>query len=157
MSSAGVGFGMMYLPAIVIVSFYFDRRRSLATGISVCGSSVGGFIVPPMLEHLIRRYGWPHTSFAIAAAMLLGAFAGMLFKPILLGEKRPNRFLVHLTTAQSRLLRYLRETRKSRSELNETRRERVFCNTCVKKSIRFSFKDGVFTYTKIITTIMPLG
>ena len=32
---------MMYLPSIVIVGFYFDKKRSLATGISVCGSSIG--------------------------------------------------------------------------------------------------------------------
>lgn len=35
---AGVGFGLMYLPSIVIVNFYFLRRRALATGIAVCGS-----------------------------------------------------------------------------------------------------------------------
>jgi len=28
----GVGFGMIYLPAIVFVGYYFEKKRSLATG-----------------------------------------------------------------------------------------------------------------------------
>lgn len=35
---AGVGFGMIFLPSIVCVGYYFERRRSIATGIAVCGS-----------------------------------------------------------------------------------------------------------------------
>lgn len=37
----GVGYGFMYLPAVVMVGYYFESKRSLATGISVCGSGVG--------------------------------------------------------------------------------------------------------------------
>ena len=37
----GIGFGMMYLPSIVVVGFYFDKKRALATGIAVCGSGIG--------------------------------------------------------------------------------------------------------------------
>jgi MFS family permease len=29
----GIGFGMIYLPAIVMVGYYFETKRSLATGI----------------------------------------------------------------------------------------------------------------------------
>lgn len=42
----GLGFGMIYLPAIVVVGFYFDSKRAMATGISVAGSGVGTFLVP---------------------------------------------------------------------------------------------------------------
>ena len=34
----GLGFGLIYLPAIVSVSMYFEKRRAFATGIAVCGS-----------------------------------------------------------------------------------------------------------------------
>ncbi|EDW06545.2 uncharacterized protein Dmoj_GI21795 [Drosophila mojavensis] len=40
----GLGFGLIYLPAIVSVTQYFEARRSLATGIAVCGSGFGTFI-----------------------------------------------------------------------------------------------------------------
>jgi hypothetical protein len=33
--------GMMYLPALAIVSHYFTRRRALAMGIVLTGSSIG--------------------------------------------------------------------------------------------------------------------
>lgn len=38
---AGMGFGLIYLPAIVSVTMYFEKYRSLATGIAVCGSGFG--------------------------------------------------------------------------------------------------------------------
>jgi len=31
----GIGFGLIYLPAIVVVSQYFECKRALATGVSV--------------------------------------------------------------------------------------------------------------------------
>ena len=37
----GFGLSLCYVAAIIIVAYYFDRRRSFATGISVCGSGVG--------------------------------------------------------------------------------------------------------------------
>lgn len=41
---AGIGFGLIYVPAIVSVGFYFEKRRSLAMGIAVCGSGLGKII-----------------------------------------------------------------------------------------------------------------
>jgi hypothetical protein len=35
---AGVGFGLMYIPAIVAVAEHFNKRRSLAIGESTKGS-----------------------------------------------------------------------------------------------------------------------
>ena len=41
LSSAGGGLGLIYLPAIVSVTCYFEKKRSFATGIAVCGSGIG--------------------------------------------------------------------------------------------------------------------
>lgn len=35
---AGLGLSLCYVAAVVIVAYYFDKKRSFATGISVCGS-----------------------------------------------------------------------------------------------------------------------
>ena len=40
---SGFGLSLCYVAAIVIVAYYFDRRRSFATGISVCGSGMNSF------------------------------------------------------------------------------------------------------------------
>ena len=44
----GLGFGFIYLPAIVSVSMYFEKKRAFATGIAVCGSGLGTFIMAPV-------------------------------------------------------------------------------------------------------------
>jgi MFS family permease len=43
--SSGIGLGMIYLPAIVSVTCYFEERRAFATGIAVCGSGFGTFVL----------------------------------------------------------------------------------------------------------------
>ena len=46
----GLGFGLIYLPAIVSVSIYFEKKRAFATGIAVCGSGLGTFIMAPVTK-----------------------------------------------------------------------------------------------------------
>jgi MFS family permease len=38
----GIGTGLIFLPALSVISQYFLKRRSLALGIVTTGSSVGG-------------------------------------------------------------------------------------------------------------------
>ena len=45
---SGISFGLMYLPSIVIVGYYFDKKRAFATGIAVCGSGIGTFLFAPL-------------------------------------------------------------------------------------------------------------
>lgn len=42
----GFGFGLIYLPAVVAVGYYFETKRSLATGIAVCGSGTVYLLLP---------------------------------------------------------------------------------------------------------------
>ena len=46
----GLGFGLIYLPAIVSVSIYFEKKRAFATGIAVCGSGLGTFLLSPFTK-----------------------------------------------------------------------------------------------------------
>jgi MFS transporter, MCT family, solute carrier family 16 (monocarboxylic acid transporters), member 14 len=39
----GVGFCFIYMPSVIIVGYYFEKWRPLATGIALCGSGVGEF------------------------------------------------------------------------------------------------------------------
>ncbi|PFH48581.1 hypothetical protein AMATHDRAFT_65048 [Amanita thiersii Skay4041] len=50
----GIGMGLMFLPAITIVSHWFRARRSLAMGLVVSGSSLGGCLYPIMLNNIFR-------------------------------------------------------------------------------------------------------
>ncbi|XP_050527002.1 monocarboxylate transporter 5 isoform X2 [Daktulosphaira vitifoliae] len=78
----GLGFGMIYLPAIVSVTCYFEKYRSLATGIAVCGSGLGTFIFSPLVADLITNNGWQATVLVIAGLVSLCTLFGLLFRPL---------------------------------------------------------------------------
>ena len=77
-----LGFGLMYLPAIVMVGFYFEKCRAFATGIAVCGSGIGTFVFAPFGERLLSIYGWRGAIWIVAGIYLNGAVAGALFRPL---------------------------------------------------------------------------
>jgi len=70
------------LPAIVSVTCYFEKKRSLATGIAVCGSGLGTFVFAPLIEYLIVEYGWRGAILIIAGLVLNCTFLGALFRPV---------------------------------------------------------------------------
>ncbi|XP_076618891.1 monocarboxylate transporter 12-like isoform X2 [Colletes latitarsis] len=78
----GLGFGLIYLPAIVSVTCYFEKYRSLATGIAVCGSGLGTLVFAPCLEYLIARYGWRGTLMICSGIVLNCIILGALFRPL---------------------------------------------------------------------------
>ncbi|XP_055371140.1 monocarboxylate transporter 14 [Condylostylus longicornis] len=78
----GLGFGLIYLPAIVSVTTYFEKYRSLATGIAVCGSGLGTFIFAPLSENLINNYGWRGACLILAGIVLNCIIFGAMFRPL---------------------------------------------------------------------------
>ncbi|CAG5118604.1 unnamed protein product, partial [Candidula unifasciata] len=78
----GCGLGMIYLPCIVSVGYYFDTKRAFATGLAVCGSGLGTFIFPPLSEFLLSEYSWQGGLLIIAAIMFQGCVCGTLMRPL---------------------------------------------------------------------------
>ncbi|XP_043247652.1 uncharacterized protein LOC122394681 isoform X2 [Amphibalanus amphitrite] len=78
----GIGLSVCYVAAVVIVAYYFEQRRSLATGISVCGTGVGTFLFPPLVEHLLQEYGWRGALLVLSAILLNVAVCGMLMRDL---------------------------------------------------------------------------
>lgn len=52
----GISIGLIFTPIVVGVGFYFDKRRALATGITVCGSGAGTFVFAPVIYLLLETY-----------------------------------------------------------------------------------------------------
>ncbi|KAJ7841849.1 MFS general substrate transporter [Mycena leptocephala] len=46
----GLGAGLTFVPSVTITSYHFSKRRSLATGVVMSGSSAGATIFPIMLK-----------------------------------------------------------------------------------------------------------
>ncbi|KAK6034851.1 hypothetical protein COOONC_27640 [Cooperia oncophora] len=78
----GVGFGMIYLPAIVAVGYYFESKRAIATGIAVAGSGVGTMIMPFVCQYFITTIGWKYTVWILAGLVFLCIFFGLLYRPL---------------------------------------------------------------------------
>ncbi|CAG2054288.1 unnamed protein product [Timema podura] len=66
----GIGFGLIYLPAVVCVGYYFETKRSLATGIAVCGSGFGTFAFAPLATMLLENFGWRGANIILAGLIL---------------------------------------------------------------------------------------
>ena len=50
---------------------WFVRKRGLALGVSAVGTSIGAFLFPPLVEHLISRFGLSVTFQVVAAVSAL--------------------------------------------------------------------------------------
>uniref|UniRef100_A0A914LXD9 Major facilitator superfamily (MFS) profile domain-containing protein n=1 Tax=Meloidogyne incognita TaxID=6306 RepID=A0A914LXD9_MELIC len=125
----GIGFGFIYLPAIVIVSQYFEAKRALATGIAVSGSGVGTFLIPLLSKYLIESFGWKIAIYCLAALILLCVFCGLLFKPLPLPEfdiEKQNRLAIELK--QQALLAALSRADDGDDECNSNISDEVTTN-----------------------------
>jgi MFS family permease len=62
--------------ALAAAGTWFAKRRALAFGIIVSGSSIGGVILPIMVEHLVQKigFGWAmrSTAFLILGLLVIG-------------------------------------------------------------------------------------
>ncbi|XP_048764663.1 monocarboxylate transporter 12-like [Ostrea edulis] len=79
---AGFGLSIGYVNSLVIVAYYFEKKRSLATGLSVCGSGIGTFVFAPFLEFLIEEYGWRGSFIILSAVTLNLVVCGALMRPL---------------------------------------------------------------------------
>ncbi|CAF2522289.1 unnamed protein product [Rotaria sp. Silwood2] len=67
----GIGMGLVYLPSIVMVGYYFDKKRAIATGIVTAGTGIGSITFGPLSRFLFDRFGWKN-GLLILAVILLG-------------------------------------------------------------------------------------
>ena len=88
----GVGLGLLYLPNIVAVSYYFQRRRAFATGVAVCGAGVGCFVFAPLCKYLLTVYAWKSAMLIVSGITLNGVVFGSLLVPLrpLVHYRRPR-------------------------------------------------------------------
>ncbi len=78
----GFGLGLVYLPSVAAVGYYFERRRALATGVAVCGSGVGTFAFAPLAAALLPAYGWRGANVIFAGLCLNCCVFGALMRPL---------------------------------------------------------------------------
>ncbi|XP_063362460.1 monocarboxylate transporter 3 isoform X6 [Cydia amplana] len=100
----GIGFGMIYLPSVVAVGYYFEARRSLATGIAVCGSGVGTFSFAPLAAILLNEFGsWQNANLLLAGLILNCAVFGALMRPLVYPKSSGEKPLLQRMAEEKRL------------------------------------------------------
>lgn len=65
-------------PCVVLVSAWFEKRRGMAIGILLTGTSLGGFLIPLVAAPLIANYGWRNAMLAISTVVWLVLFPAVL-------------------------------------------------------------------------------
>lgn len=73
---------MAYLPAVVMVGRYFQKRRALAQGLSTTGTGFGTFLMTVLLKYLCAEYGWRNAMFIQGALSLNLCVCGALMRPL---------------------------------------------------------------------------
>ena len=66
----GLGLGLMYVPAVTAVGYWFEKKRSLVTGISTCGSGFGTIVFAPLVMALEAGLGWQWCNRIVAGLCL---------------------------------------------------------------------------------------
>jgi MFS family permease len=69
----GIGIGFAYVPSVAVLSQWFEKKRSLASGIAAAGSGIGGiifsFTTQPMIDNL--SLGWSLRIIGIVSSGML--------------------------------------------------------------------------------------
>ena len=85
----GFGTSISYLPALVMVAYYFDKKRSFATGIATSGSNLGALGLAPLQQVIVDAFGWRNCYRFLSGLALIITVCGLLFKP--LDEKKTGK------------------------------------------------------------------
>uniref|UniRef100_A0A0K0E1X5 MFS domain-containing protein n=1 Tax=Strongyloides stercoralis TaxID=6248 RepID=A0A0K0E1X5_STRER len=78
----GSGLCLCFNTAIVIVTYYFEKRRALATAIACCGTGAGTIINPPVMEYLLSTFGWSKFLLFQGVWLLGLVFCGIIMKDV---------------------------------------------------------------------------
>uniref|UniRef100_A0A914W1T7 Major facilitator superfamily (MFS) profile domain-containing protein n=1 Tax=Plectus sambesii TaxID=2011161 RepID=A0A914W1T7_9BILA len=94
---AGLGLSFCFNCAIIAVTYYFEKRRALATGIAVSGSGIGTFVFAPLIEQIQLAYGWQGSILILAAVLFNLVVCGALIRDLEWPEDtleyKRNRFI----------------------------------------------------------------
>ena len=74
--------GFVMLSWMALVSFYFEKKRSLANAICTCGAPIGAAVWSPFGNFLLRSYGWNFTFWIFGGINLLTCLMAFVLKPL---------------------------------------------------------------------------
>ena len=88
----GLGTSCVLSASLNIISKYFRKRRSLATGIVTCGQGGGVLILGPLLQTMVDTFGWQTTYQIMAGVVLFLSLSGLSYSPNVENDEAVNAF-----------------------------------------------------------------
>lgn len=81
-SISGFGISLLQVSSIVSVAYYFEKRRSLATGLSVCGTGMGTLVFAPLVDLILKSYHWQMTMMILGGVFMTIIFFALLIRDL---------------------------------------------------------------------------
>ncbi|CRL08753.1 CLUMA_CG021268, isoform A [Clunio marinus] len=79
---SGLGLGVIYVTAVVSIAFWFESKRTFATGIGASGTGLGTFLYAPFTHWLIETYGWRGATLILGGTLLnFCVFGALMIDP----------------------------------------------------------------------------
>ena len=157
----GLGLGLVYVPSIVSVGFYFEKNHSFAMGIAVCGSGLGAFVFSPVNRILIDYFD-VNGSFLIISALLLNLIpCGLVIRPVPIEPaekaKKKKRALKQIKKSRDTDLEAL-QLNGVEVEDNKTKKKSSFLKRTMHSLFDFTlFYDVLFMFFAFSNFLTSLG
>ncbi len=74
----------MLVPNVVVVSYYFEKKRRMANAIAASGVGFGTFVIPPFVRLLVQNYQWRGSLLILGGVTLNMIVAAAIFRPVIL-------------------------------------------------------------------------
>ncbi|XP_054764315.2 monocarboxylate transporter 9-like [Lytechinus pictus] len=84
----GIGFGLSHMPAVVMLSHYFDTKIGTATGLAMSGTGLGTIFMSVATQYLVDEFGWRGTMMILSAINANLCVAAVVMRPVKLGLRR---------------------------------------------------------------------
>ncbi|XP_019359136.1 PREDICTED: monocarboxylate transporter 14 [Gavialis gangeticus] len=157
--TAGLGSGMVYLPAVVMVGQYFQKKRALAQGLSTTGTGFGTFLMTVLLKYLCMEFGWRNAMFIQGAISLNLCVCGALMRPLSYQDEA-NEKVTERNSSEDNYAKALSppaETIKSNGVLNEEpEKKEGLTNDEVFDTVQTIESKGKIRHTKNIYALCIL-
>ena len=135
----GFGGSCIFVSSYVVTSQYFERNRSIATGILASGTGLGVLGMAPVLQGLLDYFDWRKTYRLTAAIYSAVGVLGLTFSPVLVNKEKSA------TEKENEVL----------EDLNEEKGKKIGKSN---KWIDFSvFKEKVFVVLTLSMSVAFIG
>ncbi|XP_046340190.2 monocarboxylate transporter 14-like [Haliotis rufescens] len=98
---AGLGQALAQVGSMVVIGYYFPRDTALASGIAVCGTALGIFIHPPLVQKFIEWYALPGAFLLVGALVSHCCIFGLIMRPSSYEVSRKAQMRSGRTTKQT--------------------------------------------------------